>query len=217
MGMKKALMCAVVLVELYTSQGCSSCPDADRLLSTWGADQARAGRIVPLSFDVDYWDYLGWKDVFSAPEWSRRQARYARALGSRTYTPQMVVAGRETVVGSDEDALASAVARHAGEPARARIALSRRSVVIEPGAGAAGLHAMVAYFENGLSTKVERGENAGRELRSDFVVRKLQDLGPLQEGKRWKRALDPKALGVAVFLQDPETLAVYDAAASPPR
>src|SRR5579859_3352081 len=91
-----------LLVELFTSQGCSSCPPAERLLNGWGMEQFRAGRIIPLAFHVDYWDYLGWKDPFSQRSFTERQSRYAQALHSDSiYTPQMVVAGKVGFVGSD--------------------------------------------------------------------------------------------------------------------
>jgi hypothetical protein len=207
---------APVVVELFTSQGCSSCPPADRLLSTWGAEQFARGRVLPLSFDVDYWDSLGWRDAFSAPAYSRRQAAYARALGVRTYTPQAVVAGRDALVGSDGEALAGAVARRAEEPSASRVRVSaakspasRVRLRVEASGGAG--HAMLALFENGLRTDIAAGERAGESLRSDFVVRRLVDLGPLPLSRAVDEAWDPawsKARGgAAVFVQDPATLA----------
>ena len=217
-----------VLVELFTSQGCSSCPDADRLLSTWGHSEFRAGHVLPLSFSVDYWNALGWADVFSAPSWSRRQASYASAIRARSYTPQMVVAGRESFVGSDGDRAAAAVSRYSNETPRALLSLQKHpgsassldiSVAVLPQAG--GLHAMLAFFENGLHTNVTRGENGGRELRNDFVVRRLIDLGPVDSRQTMKRTLDANLeqgwnaqnMGAALFVQDLDGLAVYDAQA----
>ena len=92
-----------VVLELFTSQGCSSCPPADRLLSKLGSDPKLAGRVIPLAFHVDYWDYIGWHDPFDAPRWSQRQQAYARAFHSnRIYTPQLVVDGHSECVGSEE-------------------------------------------------------------------------------------------------------------------
>src|SRR5208282_2701283 len=103
-----------VVVELFTSQGCSDCPAADALISGWGREEFVRGRVLPLSFDVDYWNYLGWKDVFSLPSYSSRQRRYASALGVGVYTPQMIVAGRSAFVGSDRTKAAQEAARFLG-------------------------------------------------------------------------------------------------------
>ena len=222
---------APVVVELFTSQGCSSCPDADALLSRWGGARFAKGEVLPLSFDVDYWNYLGWKDAFSAPAYSRRQRDYAAALGARVYTPQMVVAGREAFVGSDEGALERAAARYAAEAPRARASVTAlpspagrlrlrvQAARAAPGAGEARL--MLALFENGLVTPVASGENAGRDLRADFVVRRLVDLGPLPaDGSPLRRAVDERwdpawskaRGGAAVFVQELPALGVSGAA-----
>src|SRR5216117_2013020 len=85
---------APVVVELFTSQGCFSCPPADHIVSDIAHDQSLLGRVIPLTFHVDYWDRLGWRDPFSSPEWSRRQYVYVRALRANSaYTPQVVVGG----------------------------------------------------------------------------------------------------------------------------
>ena len=92
-----------VLLELFTSQGCSSCPPADRLLTRLAGDRKLAGQVIPLSFHVDYWDYIGWQDPFASPRWSERQRQYGRAFHSnRVYTPQLVINGRTECVGSQE-------------------------------------------------------------------------------------------------------------------
>jgi len=215
-----------VVIELFTSQGCSSCPPADELLSTWGAEEARKGVVLPLEFHVDYWDDLGWPDTFASPEWTLRQRRYAARLKGGTFTPELVIAGRVGVVGSHGRQVRREVERAAGAASRLTI---ERSTVGASGFGlsihrAAGqktsAHVMLALFENGLDTKVTRGENAGQTLHSDFVVRALTDLGPW-EGKAafekrlapaWDRGWNLKQAGAAVFLQDPDTLAITDAA-----
>lgn len=219
---------APVVVELFTSQGCSSCPDADRLFSTWGKAGFERGQLIPLSFDVDYWDYLGWKDVFATPEYSRRQRAYSRTLGVGVYTPQMVVGGRTAFVGSD-------AARAEGEAARRRGAASAASVRVtaEPStrvhlrvdvqapAERRASRVMLALFETDLRTPVTAGENDGRTLTNDFVVRRLLDLGPLPaDGKPfhrlvddpWRAGWDKARSGATVFLQDPATMAIDGAA-----
>src|SRR5947207_13958329 len=101
---------APVVVELFTSQGCSSCPPADVLLSEVAHDASLRGHVIPLAFHVDYWDRLGWRDPFSAADWSRRQSFYVRALSLRgAYTPQMVVNGARQFVGSNAHALDAAL------------------------------------------------------------------------------------------------------------
>ncbi len=218
-----------VVVELFTSQGCSSCPSADAVFSTWGAEGFARGEVLPLSFDVDYWDYLGWKDLFSAPAYSERQRLYDVALRVRTYTPQMVVAGRAAFVGSDRSEAESQVGRFLGEPRRARLSVARArssrlglAVAAERLGKAEGdLHVMLALFESGLVTDVRAGENQGRALKNDFVVRRLVDLGGLpRDGKPLRRQVDAQwepgwnagRAGAAVFLQDADTRAIYDAA-----
>ena len=169
-----ALAAAAILVELFTSEGCSSCPPADAVLSGLHQKQPAPGvQLIVLSEHVDYWNSLGWKDPFSDAEFSDRQDRY----GSRIYTPQAIVDGRIDVLGSDEGAIVRAAKAAALEP--------HGKVVVTPGArkvhvavaelpphGSARL--FVATLEDGLVSKVERGENAGRTLTHSAVVRALQ-------------------------------------------
>src|ERR1043166_5733066 len=107
-----------LVIELFTSQGCSSCPPADRLLSKLAAAGSLGDRaLAPLSFHVDYWNELGWADPFSLPAWTERQHQYSRAIGdARVYTPELVIGGANGVVGSNQDAVASAV-QQAAHPA----------------------------------------------------------------------------------------------------
>jgi hypothetical protein len=226
-----------VLVELYTSQGCSSCPPADEVFSTWAREAFERGEIVPLAFHVDYWDRLGWKDPFSSSAATRRQRFYARALGLRyAYTPQMIVAGRVEFNGSDLSRARREVERFSSgrDPADIVVAPSfvdgRLTVKVKIRTetdfpvGAVPL-AMLAVFENGHVTRVTRGENAGRTLRGDFVVRDFASLGPLPEdGKgfeksaevNWDPSWKKENSGVAVFIQDNKTFEVYAAASSYP-
>jgi hypothetical protein len=208
-----------VLVELFTSEGCSSCPPADRNLAFLEKQQPVAkADIVTLAFHVDYWDRLGWKDRFSSPLFSRRQEIYSQAfkLGSN-YTPQMVVDGREEFVGSDSGR-ASKEILNAAETAKASV-----EVVVEAGrlkvkiAGArehADATVYAAIAEDGISTRVERGENSGKTLEHVSVVRELKTLGMLAADKKdfeWSTEVQAPAdskvenLKVVVFIQENES------------
>ncbi len=224
-----------VLVELFTSQGCSSCPPADRLLSRLGdGGLPGGGEVIPLSFHVDYWNYIGWTDPFSSKAWSDRQRRYARALRLDTiYTPQFVIDGAVQVVGSDAEEILREIGRAANggpgvvidlEPpriseAKLEVRLSSR---VDRSIAADALELMVALFEKRLVTSVSRGENAARTLANDYVVRELRRAleiegrpGPerrasveLDLDAAWKIA----DLGVAAFAQDPANLRIHGAA-----
>jgi hypothetical protein len=224
-----------VVIELFTSQGCSSCPPADRLLSRLAEDPKLRDRVIPLSFHVDYWNYIGWTDPFSSKRWSERQQGYARAFRSnRIYTPQLVVSGRAGLNGADESSARKKIAEALAADPAGRVTLS-----IEPGpdrlkvkVGAKLARAVdgpldlwVAVYETGLATKVGAGENASATLHNDYVVRRLEkaltlpgtagaaDSGEVVLGldKRWNR----QKLGVAAFLQDPRTMAILGAARQP--
>jgi hypothetical protein len=224
----------LVLLELFTSQGCSSCPAADRLLSALGQAGDTGGRVVPLAFHVDYWNREGWVDPFGDAAWSARQEAYARAFGLQgVYTPQLVIDGEAHQNGGDaRRAVAALEARHAREVAASVVlagaGLDAAGAWVEvsaawrrPPTGPAEL--LVALFENGLVTRVRRGENRGQTLRDDYVVRGLERVlvlpaEPEARGERrlrlplrpgWRR----EQLGVAVFLQDPASLRVHAAAA----
>ncbi|HEV7516615.1 MAG TPA: DUF1223 domain-containing protein [Thermoanaerobaculia bacterium] len=223
-----------VVVELFTSQGCSSCPPADRLLTQLGQDRDLAGRVIPLSFHVDYWNYIGWRDPFSSADWSGRQTRYSEAFRlGRLYTPQVVINGRSECVGSEAGEVRQKIAEALKTPPDGRVALRlapegatvKAAVDASVSGGAGGAHALdvwVALYETNLSTAVGRGENARRTLRNDYVVRRLVKAftlpatpGAAQSGAvalaidpTWKRG----DLGVAAFLQDPATLAIHGAA-----
>ncbi|MGH7603214.1 MAG: DUF1223 domain-containing protein [Gemmatimonadaceae bacterium] len=217
------------LVELYTSEGCDSCPPADHWLQTLGAQGYAPGRVVPLSLHVNYWDYIGWKDPFAQQRFSDRQRHLAQVLHSRVvYTPQVLLQGedyRGWVGGGFEQALARINAR----PPKASIALE-----IEPGgpealrtrvraeladAGQAADAALyLASYENRLVSSVSAGENRGRTLTHDFVV--LEWVGPIAfENGRVAETRDlpllPKAVaahsGVAAFVQNRRSAEVLQA------
>ncbi|MGB5810750.1 MAG: DUF1223 domain-containing protein [Polyangiales bacterium] len=223
-----------VLVELFTSQGCSSCPPADQLLSDLGHDKGSI-EIIPLSFHVDYWNDIGWKDPFSSSKWSARQRAYRAALSAnRTYTPQIVVQGEHDCVGSNERCIRSAVGQAAASGGGGSIEISQARPVggllyVEATATMRaeqpGVVANVVVYETGLSTDVRRGENRGRALRNDFVVRRLEDVGTIRPGDTSERRVSTRIpirgewtaanLGVVVFLQDPSTRRIVGASRAP--
>ncbi len=163
------------LLELYTSEGCSSCPPAEAQLSRLKNDPGLWKRIVPVAYHVDYWDRLGWRDRFAAPAWTARQNRYASLLRSDSvYTPEFILNGNEMRGGfrgasSPDDA--------AGQ-LRATSADGRTWMVeYHPAAGAAGdWEVHVALLGAGISSKIGGGENGGRNLAHDFVVLSQQDV-----------------------------------------
>ncbi|HEV7668009.1 MAG TPA: DUF1223 domain-containing protein [Thermoanaerobaculia bacterium] len=222
---------SIVVVELFTSQGCSSCPPADRLLSAIAADPKTAGRVVPLAYHVDYWDYIGWTDPFSSADWSARQKQYAQAYNTnRIYTPQVVINGTAEMTGSEERKVRAAIAKALAEKPAVDLALTVETLPGGLRAKVTATHAealprdadvLVALIENGLVTKVGKGENGGRTLKNDAVVRRLQKafaLGAAPGGRTGAvdfplgEASTGRKLGVAVLVQDPKTRAIQGGA-----
>lgn len=155
-----------VVVELYTSQGCSSCPPADALMH----ELAERDDVIPLALHVDYWDYIGWKDPFGSPAHAKRQRDYAAVGNRRTiYTPEMIVGGVTDIVGAKPMALSKAIAEHSRMAAKVSIDVRRngdsltvQSQPLEAGLGQMTVH-LVRYTPN-QTTKIKRGENRGRTL-----------------------------------------------------
>ncbi|MBV8519473.1 MAG: DUF1223 domain-containing protein [Acidobacteria bacterium] len=208
---------APVVLELFTSQGCSSCPPADELLRTLANDASLRGHVIPLAFHVDYWNSLGWRDPFSAHEWSQRQGDYVRALhAASAYTPQMVVDGARQFVGSSSFEIRRAIGEESHRAIAGTIALTRDKdgVVVRASSPHANTDVIVVAYENGATTNVTRGENGGRTLRNDGIVRTLVRAATL-DGTRaaeTRVAIEPQ-YEVAAFLQDRATKKI-DAAAS---
>lgn len=181
---------AVAVVELFTSEGCSSCPPADRLLRSL-VETARTNDqpIYALSFHVDYWNRLGWEDPYSKSAFSRRQRRYSQALGVDTYTPQAVVNGKRAMVGSRAGQVRSAIESARANPARVNVDLRVETneddceVTYQlTDAPPQDATLRLAVVERGLSQKVTRGENAGRTLRHANVVRTFESVPAQAEG-----------------------------------
>src|SRR5437867_10321183 len=218
------------LVELYTSEGCDSCPAADHWLSSLFAKGFRPDQVVPLALHVDYWDCIGGKDPFAKGEFSVRQRKLAQMKRPViVYTPQVLLQGQDFRRWSGGE-FAEQVMRINSRPARARIALTIRAVA--PEAIHAELSAILidpaekknaavylAAYENKLASDVRAGENRGKRLEHDFVVREW--IGPIGFGESLKiderRALpllpgaNAKNLGVAAFVQNRSTSEVLQA------
>jgi hypothetical protein len=218
------------LVELYTSEGCDSCPPADQWLSSLFPQGFRPDQVVPLALHVDYWDYIGWKDPYAKHKFSERQRKLA-ALRRPTivYTPQVLLQGQD-FRRWNSDRFTEEVTRINSTPARARIALAIRAVakdgiqaelsaqLIDP-ARRKNAVAYLAAYENKLASEVNAGENRGKRLEHDFVVREW--IGPIGFGDGLK--LEEKRLlpmlpgakaehvGVAAFVQDRSTGEVLQA------
>jgi hypothetical protein len=172
-----------ILVELFTSEGCSSCPPADALL----AELAGRPDVLALSFHVDYWDRLGWKDPFSLPAATQRQQRYAELLDLATvYTPQIVVDGKWQAVGSDRAEVARALGAARNERADMPIVLAvdrgRAQITLGAGGKEAAATVLLVGFDRGHVATVARGENAGRTLTHVDVVRSITQGAPF-DGK----------------------------------
>lgn len=165
------------VVELFTSEGCSSCPSAEALLNEVSREaRKQSKRVFCLAWHVDYWDHLGWKDPYAKREHSVRQRVYGRALNStRLYTPQMIVNGEDAFVGSRRRSARSAI----GKALSATPALGVRLSLSAPGRAAytlsgevpPGARVLLCWAERGLESRIERGENSGKTLAHDGVVR----------------------------------------------
>ncbi len=203
-----------VVVELFTSQGCSSCPPADALIHEIAHDPALRGRVIPLAFHVDYWDQLGWRDPFSSAEWSQRQARYSAAMHlSSSYTPQAVVGGKRELVGSNRSALNAALEAASNVKPAGVVTLSVRRegnalIATIQATVPAGDDLFLAVTEDDITTKVSHGENAGRTLTNDAIVRRLVRVAPGQSTVSIPVEPTWRNLTVVAFVQDRNTLAI---------
>lgn len=215
-----------VVVELFTSEGCSSCPPADALLARLRQEKIADGvEIIPLGLHVDYWNFQGWTDRFSDAAYTRRQETYAKKFRiDGPYTPQMVVDGAQEFVGNDVARASQAIAQAALQPSLADVQITSvgadKILVRIKAENSAPGEVMLAITEDNLASKVHAGENDGRELRHAAVVRQLQPLGRLRDGsfeaglplkiqKDWKR----QDLRVVVFVQEPQSGKIKGAAA----
>ena len=190
-----------VVVELFTSQSCSSCPPADELLTELARTRPD---ILALDFHVTYWDRLGWKDPYSLPQATQRQRRYSELWGrDEVYTPQLVAGGRHQAVGSDRgDVLAAIAAAAADEPA-APMQLGRDAagLVLDVGAGYGAATLLLVGFDAAHTTRVGGGENGGRTLTEVNVVRSLVPVGNWRGKAMILHAPQPAGQRTALLLQ----------------
>jgi hypothetical protein len=229
-----------VVVELFTSEGCSSCPPADALLARLDEAQPIGGaEVIPLAMHVDYWNDLGWRDPFSSAQFSERQGEYAAAFGNDgVYTPQMVVDGVKEFAGGNERVALEALNNAAREP-KAEVKLAREAAQPGDAAQSSGparisveiekppkrtegdaVYVLLAVTESGLASDVARGENSGRRLTHVGVVRVLKTLGSLTDAGAFKtEAVVPlekswrrENLRAVVFAQERGTRRVLAAA-----
>ena len=226
----------LVIVELFTSEGCSSCPPADSLLKELSEQQKMNGvQIVALEEHVDYWNHLGWKDPYSAAEFSQRQSDYAQVFGTDgVYTPQMVVDGQSELVGSRSMAAREAIKKAANQP-KAEVVLVGGAnsspgkpafeVQIKSLGGIAvrgETELWIAVTEKGLQTDVKAGENSGETLKHAAVVRSLRKIDTLHDPVGYDRQIQvtiesgwkKENLAVAVFLAEKSSRKIVGAAVS---
>ncbi len=195
-----------VVIELFTSEGCSSCPPADAFLSELARSRPD---VLPLAFHITYWDRLGWPDPFALRAATDRQSDYARVLGlDSIYTPQMVVDGRTDVVGSDRGGVLAAVhrAEAAAQAVPLRLARAGAKVTVEVGDGAHGRQAEVLLvgYDPAHRTAVAHGENAGRTLTESNIVRGLMRVADWHGAHLTLNAAPPAGEKLAAILQAPD-------------
>lgn len=219
------------LVELFTSEGCSSCPPAEKYAGELVAKAEKEGsRVFVLAFHVDYWDYIGWKDRMASPANTERQRRYQRALGERSiYTPQMIVNGTDGFVGSDRSAgdprIAAALKKDAACGVEVKVSRAAddggaagRTIVVayELSRAPEGSVVNVALVERGITSEVTAGENRGKTLSHDNVVRLFETVKVPGAHKGESRLSLPEGAAsdrcsVIVYVQDEKTMAVLGA------
>jgi len=207
----------MVVVELFTSQGCNSCPPADAFLG----ELAGEANVLALSLHIDYWDYIGWKDPFALPINTQRQRDYAKRLSLRyVYTPQMVIDGADNVVGTRRGKVRKAIDEALRRPAAVAVDFDRDAGKVRIGEGHApdgGATVWLAIYDSKQTTEIRRGENAGKSLSYHNVVREMHQLATWN-GQAVELALDLEAAraqgrgGCAIIVQQGRTGPVLGAA-----
>lgn len=200
----------IAVLELFTSQGCSSCPSADRLLNVYSAKE----NVIVLSFHVDYWNRLGWKDPYSSAEYTQRQYKYASALNSSVYTPQLVINGENEMVGSDAKRIDNTLISVWSQDANSDILIENVSLgnskatinyTLSGKTNSSSLN--IALVEKKTVTAIRSGENGGATLSGTNVVREFQTISKLTDGKNTQtidvpQGVDLKNISVVLYLQE---------------
>ena len=210
-----------VVVELFTSQGCNSCPPAEAFLNELADEEG----IIALELHVDYWDYIGWADPFANPEITQRQRDYASELALRyVYTPQMVIDGRHNVVGSHRQQVRAAIGQSTlrGKPLAVEFTDEDGGKVVIPAGHSpdGGATVWLAIYDGLHETEVKRGENRGKTLKNRHVVRELEELA-VWTGERLEIPVDLARVaalgraGCAILVQQGRTGPIIGAAAMP--
>ncbi len=223
----KSSAATVPLLELYTSEGCSSCPPADKWMSN-----IKTGRVTPLAFHVDYWDYIGWKDKFSKAEYSDRQRKIAAFGGAGfVYTPQFVMNGRD-FKGWDNSRLNESVDKDQKLASRANLSLDavtetngaitlKASAQTTKPSDAKNADVFIALYENKLVSQVKAGENSGRELKHDYVVRDFFGAYQINNQNEFNKNFTLSAewknrdAGAVIFVQNSQTGEILQSLALP--
>jgi hypothetical protein len=204
-----------VVVELFTSQSCSSCPPAEALI---GRLAHEGPDVLPLAFHVTYWNHLNWRDPYSLPAATARQEAYAARLGGPSYTPQAVIDGRVGLVGSDETGLRAAIAQARADGSGIPVTVTREGdrVVVRVGAGSGSARVLLVGFDPSHTTRVLRGENAGRTIEQANIVRSVQDLGAWSGPAAAFTSARPEGETAALLLQGPDGRVLGAARLDPP-
>jgi hypothetical protein len=187
---------APVVLELFTSQGCSSCPPADALLG----ELSRLPNVIGLAWHVDYWNSLGWRDRFARREWTDRQKAYASVLRGEVYTPALVVNGATMVVGSDKASVRQAIDRAAPPPVAVTLRRTVSGLQADIGEATAQATAMLVFYDPEQATQVGAGENQGRQLVEYRVAREVVSIA--SPAPRMALPPAPSGRGAVLLIQD---------------
>jgi hypothetical protein len=217
-----------VLLELFTSEGCSSCPPADRLLEALDRQPIAGADLIVMSEHVDYWNYLGWSDPYSSPVFSTRQQTYATRLGTSVYTPQLVLDGHLQATGSDPQEVTGAIARVVREaklPVSVRVVRTGNGWSVHVDANSAGKSAdlYIVVAADHMSSHVLRGENGGKTLTHAAVTQSIMRVGKWEgsglagrdvpmTAKQLPTTGQPGETRVIAILQDPQTGRIFGVA-----